>query len=63
MLTDKEIEDYGVFRFFSDYGKHQVTIELRGDSTIYEVAAALRAFLTASGFSESLIQEILEVQE
>ena len=63
MLTDKEIEEYGVIRFFSDYGKHQVTIELRGDSDIYEVGSALRAFLSATGFSANLIEEILEVEE
>jgi hypothetical protein len=36
---------------------------LRGDSTIYEVGTALKAFLSATGFSAELIEEILEVQE
>jgi hypothetical protein len=63
MLTEKEIEDYGVIRLFSDYGKHQITIELRGDATIFEVGTALKAFLSATGFSASLIDEILEVPE
>lgn len=62
MLTEKEIEEYGVIRFFSDYGKHQVTLELRGDSDIYAVGEALRSFLLATGFSESLVAEILEVE-
>ena len=56
----KEIEEYGIFVFYSDYGKHAVTIKARGDSTIYEVGEAFKAFLLASGFSESLVAEILE---
>jgi hypothetical protein len=55
-----EIEEHGIFVFYSDYGKHAVTIKVRGDSTIYEVGEAFKAFLLASGFTESLVAEILE---
>lgn len=56
----QEIEEYGVFVFYSDYGKHAITVKIKGDSTIYEVGEAFKAFLLASGFSESLVAEILE---
>jgi len=60
MMTEQEIEECGVIRFFSNYGKHQVTIELSGDADIYEVRDALRAFLLATGFGKSNVDEILE---
>jgi hypothetical protein len=60
MLTNEEIEEYGVIRLFSDYGKHQVTIELRGDADIYQVRDGLRGFLLATGFAKSNVDEILE---
>jgi hypothetical protein len=60
MLTNEEIEEYGVIRLFSDYGNHQVTIELRGDADIFQVRDALRSFLLATGFARDNVNEILE---
>ncbi len=62
-ITQEQIDEYGVFQFYSDYGKHKVDISILGDSTIYEVGAAFKAFLLASGFSESLVSEILDLPE
>jgi len=56
----KEIEEYGIFVFYSDYGKHAITVKISGDSTIYEVGEAFKAYLLATGFSESLVAEILQ---
>lgn len=63
MITKKEIEEYGVIRFYSDYGKHKVNIELPGDADIYQVGEAIRSFLLATGFSAVNIKEILEIEE
>ncbi len=63
MLTKKEIDDYGVIRFYSDYGKHRVSIELKGDATIYEAAEAFRSFLLATGYSKKNIDEVLDIEE
>lgn len=59
---EERIEEYGILVFYSSYGKHEVTIALNGDSTIHEVGSALKAFLLATGFSESLVAEILDVE-
>lgn len=61
MMTKKEIEEYGVIRFHSDYGNHKVTIELPGDADIHKVGEAFRSFLLATGFSESTLAEILDI--
>lgn len=63
MLTKKEIDDYGVIRFQSDYGHHKVSVELKGDATITEVAEAFRSFLLATGFSKSNIDDVLDIEE
>lgn len=62
MMTKKEIEEYGVIRFFSDYGNGKVAVELPGDADIYKVGEAFRSFLLATGFSPSTIAEILDVE-
>lgn len=62
-MTKEEIEEYGILRFHSDYGKHKVDIAIPGDATIYEVGEAIKAFLLATGFSESLVSEILDLPQ
>ncbi len=59
---EERIDDTGILVFFSSYGKHEVTISINGDATIYEVGSALRAFLLATGFTESLVSEILDAE-
>jgi hypothetical protein len=59
----KQIEEYGLIGFYSTYGKHNVSIDISGDANIYEVGAAFKAFLLATGFSETLVSEILDLPE
>lgn len=60
---DAQIEEYGIIGFYSTYGKHNVAIDISGDANIYDVGAAFKAFLLATGFSPVTIAEILELPE
>jgi hypothetical protein len=58
-----QIEEYGIIGFYSTYGKHNVAIDISGDATIYDVGAAFKAFLLATGFPPGTIAEILDLPE
>lgn len=68
MITTKDeelaeqIEEFGIIGFYSTYGKHNVAIDISGDANIYDVGAAFRAFLLATGFEPATIAEILDVE-
>lgn len=59
----KQIEENGIIGFYSSYGRYDTHITLSGDADIHMVGEALRAFLLATGFSESLVKEILDLPE